>query len=76
MRSPGARKSAAGPNGFSVLITGGYDRSVRSTATQQDKKTIKINQSDAHFHASGFDYAIAENSVSLKQSVKNGNGKL
>lgn len=31
MRSPGVRKSAAGPNVFSALIIGGYDKSKRST---------------------------------------------
>lgn len=31
IRSPGARKSAAGPSVFSALIMGGYDKSKRST---------------------------------------------
>lgn len=39
IRSPGARKSAAGPNGFSAPIIGGYDKSVlRSKHQNKDEK--------------------------------------
>lgn len=40
IRSPGAKKSAAGPNEFNALIIGGYERSVRSMDSNERRKII------------------------------------
>lgn len=42
-RSPGAKKSAAGPSVFNALIIGGYERSKRSTDYNEGENDVRRN---------------------------------
>lgn len=41
MRSPGAKKSAAGPRVFNAFIIGGYDKSKRSGELNKQERVLK-----------------------------------